>query len=382
MCAIYAHGFTALDANLKGSKMIHKLMRNSRTPEPQGSAAAPTGRRWAGRGAVAAIATTALALALAGCSTSSGAGNAAGSDQIIVGYSGYTLTNPYFAGLIKGLEDGAAAHGFKLIQTNSNGDNNTQVSDIQNLVSQGAKYVIISPADASAIVPAVASAAKSGAVPIGISDTINSPDVKFTVAMDHVAIGEQSAQGIVDHLTAKYGSPKGKVVEMQGIAGSSAGADRTKGFKNVISKYPEIEVVATADGGFDTDKTFTAMSSILQAHRDIDAVMNANDSEAQGTTKAIEAAGLFAPVGDPKHIFVTGNDAPAPAIADIRAKRQDMTVSSNPIAIGKLAMDKIADLKAGKDVSGFVEWKGMVITPANIESEAVKSYGIWADEVR
>ena len=245
----------------------------------------------------------------------------------------------------------------------------------------GSKREPSSPADASAIVPAVEQAKADGAVVIGISDTIDSDDLQFTVAMDHVTIGEQSAQGIVDFLTEKYGEPQGKVVEMQGIAGSAAGADRTTGFHNVIDKYPNIEVVAEADGGFDTDKTFQAMSTILQAHPDIDAVMNANDSEAQGSTKAIEAAGLFAPVGDPKHIFVTGNDAPAPAIADIRANRQDMTVASNPIKLSELVMDKIAELEAGKDVQGFIEWPGQIITPANIDSDEVKEYGIWADEV-
>lgn len=326
--------------------------------------------------AIAAVAVTSIV----GCSSSSPSGGSG--DSVTVGYSGYTLTNPYFAGLIKGLEVGAKKHGYKLLQTNSNGDNNTQASDIQNLVSQGAKYIVVSPADASAIVPAVISAKKSGATVIGISDTIASKDVQFTVAMNHVTIGEQSAQGIVDFLTKKYGKPEGKVVEMQGIAGSSAGADRTKGFNNIVSKYPDIKVVARADGGFDTDKTFTAMSSILQAHPDIDAVMNANDSEAQGSTKAIEAARLFKPVGDAKHIFVTGNDAPAPAVADIRANRQDMTVASNPIKLSELVMDKIAELQGGKKVTGFIAWPGQIITPANINSAVVKKYGIWADEFK
>jgi ribose transport system substrate-binding protein len=330
-------------------------------------------RSW--RAAVAVLGI-AVASTLTGCGSS-----ADGSGSVVVGFSGYTLTNPYFAGLTKGLEEGAKEHGFKLLQTNSNGDNDTQANDIQNLVTKGAKYVVISPADASAIVPAVKAARAAGAIPIAISDKIDSPDVQFTVAMNHVTIGEQSAQGVVDFLTKKYGKPEGKVIDIQGIAGSAAATDREKGFNDVISKYPNIDVVARQDGGFDTDKTYSVMSNILQAHKDVDAVFTSNDSEAQGATKAIEAAGLFHKVGDPKHIFVTGNDAPPPAIADIRAGRQDMTVSSNPIKLAELVMDKIADLQAGKKVSGFITWPGMVITPANINSPEVKKYGIWADDV-
>lgn len=331
---------------------------------------------------VAAVtASMAVVLAAAGCADTGTSPSASGDGQVVVGYSGYTLSNPYFAGLIQGLEQGADEHGFKLVQTNSNGDNDVQANDIANLVTQGAKYIVVSPADAQAIVPAVEQAKAAGATVVAISDTIDSPDVQFTVAMDHVKIGEQSAQGIVDFLTAKNGSPSGKIIDIQGIAGSSAAADREKGFQNVISQYPDIEVVATADGGFDTDKTFQVMGSLLQAHPDVEAVFTSNDSEAQGATQAIRGAGLFKPVGETGHIFVTGNDAPAPAIADIRDGVQDMTVASNPIRLAELVMDKIGDLQDGEDVSGFIEWPGQVITRENIDSTEVQDYGIWADEV-
>ena len=125
----------------------------------------PAARRLQRRGprltAVASL--VALAATLAACGSDSDGGSASGGDQIVVGYSGYTLSNPYFAGLIKGLEEGAEAHGFKLLQTNSNGDNNTQVNDIQNLVTKGADYVVISPADSSAIIPAVKAVRAAGA---------------------------------------------------------------------------------------------------------------------------------------------------------------------------------------------------------------------------
>lgn len=336
----------------------------------------PTMRRVRAALAIATAATTLFAMTA--CADT---GEAGGDDRVTVGFSGYTLTNPYFAGLIAGLEEGADKHGYQLITTNSNGDNNVQTSDIENLIAQGVDYVIISPADATAIVPAVNAARAAGVVPIAISDIIDSDAIEFTVAMDHVTIGEQSAQGVVDFLTEKYGEPAGKVANIQGIAGSAAAADRQKGFDNVMGQYPDIEVVAQQDGGFDTDKSFTVMSSVLQANQDVDAVFTANDASAQGVTKAIEAAGLLQEVGDDGHIFVTGNDAPAPAIADIRAGRQDMSVSANPIKMAIKTMDLIAELEDGNEVEKFFEWPGMVITRENIDSAEVKDYGIWSDEV-
>jgi len=327
----------------------------------------------------AALVAVALAGAgLAGCAAGGGGG---GGSQIVVGYSGYTLTNPFFAGLVKGLQEGAKKHGYKLLTTNSNGDNDQQVSDVQNLISQGANYIIVCPGDGKAIAPAVSQAASSDIPVISIADTIDSDKVTTTITPNHVTIGELGAEQLIDFLKKKYGTAKGNIVDMQGSAGTPATNYREEGLQKVLKKYPGVHVVATADGGFDTDKTYTALSSILQAHPDIDAVFNANDSEAQGSSKAIQAAGLFKPVGQPGHIFVNGNDAPPPTIADIRNGVQDVSVSQQPIAMAESAMDQIAKLHDGKKLPKLITWPVQVITKENIDSAAVKKYGIWADEI-
>jgi len=330
--------------------------------------------------AIAAIsASMLLAATMSGCAA--GGGSKGGSDEIVVGYSGYTLANPFFAGLVKGLETGAGDHGYKLITTNSNGDNNAQVSDVQNLISQGADYIIICPGDGKAIVPAVKQAADAGIPVISIADSIDSDLVTTTITPDHVEIGQLGAEEMVKFLEAKYGKAEGKIVDIQGAAGVPATNYREEGLQKVLSENPGIEVVATQDGGFDTDKTFQVLSTVLQAHPDIDAVFAANDASAQGATKAIEAAGLFAPVGDPAHIFVNGNDAPPATIADIRAGRQDVSVSQQPIAMAESALDQIAKLADGEKLPALITWPVQVITKANIDSPEVKKYGIWADEV-
>lgn len=330
---------------------------------------------------VAASASMLLASTLGGCASGETAAGGGGDDEIVVGYSGYTLANPYFAGLVTGLEEGAEEHGYKLITTNSNGDNNTQVSDVQNLISQGADYIIICPGDGKAIVPAVKQAADAGIPVISIADSIDSDLVTTTITPDHVEIGAKGAEAMVEFLIAKYGKPEGKVVDIQGAAGVPATNYREEGLQNVLKDYPDIEIVATQDGGFDTDKTYQVLSTVLQAHPDIDAVFTANDASAQGATKAIEAAGLFKPVDEEGHIFVNGNDAPPATIADIRAGRQDVSVSQQPIAMAKSAMDQIEKLAAGEDLPPLITWPVQVITLQNIDSDEVKKYGIWADEI-
>ncbi|CAN5367330.1 substrate-binding domain-containing protein [soil metagenome] len=329
----------------------------------------------------AILTTTAIAavasLGLAGCS----AGGGGSDDEVIVGYSTYTVSNPAFAGIIKGLQDGADAHGYKLVITDSNLDPNQQVTDVQNLVTQGADYIVITPADAAAIEPGVKAAENAGIPVFAIADTINT-EVTATFSMSHEEGGLLAAQEVVEFLTEKYGAPEGKVVNIQGLAGTAAAVGRNDGFVNELANYPDIEIVASQDGGWDTAPANAAMSTILQAQPEIDAVYAANDAEAIGVTAALKDAGRYFPVGDPNHVYLIGVDGAKPAIEDIRAGVQDATVSQNFVKMGTQLVDAIADWRDGTtDKVEDVQWPLLVIRGDNIDSAEVAEYGIWADEV-
>ncbi|MFB2597793.1 sugar ABC transporter substrate-binding protein [Herbiconiux sp. P17] len=334
-----------------------------------------------------AVVVAASALLLSACSAdgvSAGSSDAAAPNggDVVIGYSTYTVANPAFAGILQGQEDEAAAKGFDFISANSNLDPNQQITDVQNLLTQGATYIVITPADGTAIAPAVKAAEAQGVPVIALADTIADP-VTATFSMSHEEGGKLAGEEIVKFLTAKYGEPKGNVVDIQGLAGTLAATGREKGFADVMAKYPDITVVARQDGGWDTDKSNQVMTGILQANPQIDAVYGANDAEAYGATTAIKAANRFAPVGDPDHIYVIGVDGAKPAIDGIRDGSQDATVSQNFVKMGQMMVDQIADFESGKtDKIEGIEWPLQVITTQNIDSDEVAEYGIWADEVK
>ncbi|PVZ93894.1 sugar ABC transporter substrate-binding protein [Amnibacterium flavum] len=250
------------------------------------------------------------------------------------------------------------------------------------MLTQGATYIVITPADGTAIAPAVEAAEAAGVPVIAIADTIGVP-VTATFSMSHEEGGKLAAEQIVEFLTEKYGSPKGNVVDIQGLAGTLAATGREKGFVDVLAEYPDIKIVASQDGGWDTDKSNQVMTGILQANPEIDAVYGANDAEAYGAITAIKAAGRFAPVGDPDHIYVIGVDGAKPAIDGIRDGSQDATISQNFVKMGQLMVQRIVDKENGKtDSIESIEWPLQVIRTDNIDSDEVAEYGIWADEVK
>lgn len=305
---------------------------------------------------------------------------AAGGKQKI-GFSIATLNNAFFVGLKLGVEKGVKTQDFDLVQTNANGDAQQQVNDATNLLSQGITALVLNPIDSKAIIPAVEKANQMG-IPVFTLDR-GSDGGKITsfVASDNVALGATGAKWIADQLKARYGSAKGNVVDLIGLVGTTAATDREKGFSDEIAKYPDIKVVARQEGAFDQEKSLNAMTSILQKFPQIDAVFGANDDNTVGAEKAIDNANRYKPLGDKEHIMVIGADGTAQALSAIRAGKQDATISQNPIEMAAKALSFIADYAAKKDVPATYAWPTLVIDKSNIDSDEVKKYGLWSQQV-
>ncbi len=75
---------------------------------------------------------------------------------IKLGYNVATLANPFFQGMTKGVVDAAAKFpDMTLLNTNANGDANTQSTMVVDLINQGVDALILNPINANSIVPVV-----------------------------------------------------------------------------------------------------------------------------------------------------------------------------------------------------------------------------------
>jgi ribose transport system substrate-binding protein len=336
------------------------------------------------------IAAAALCgLALSACSqgnsgsASSSAPKTQKASDITVGYAGPTLTNAFFVGLEKGVKDGTAKQGFKLKETNANGDAQQQFNDAVNLLSQGVNVLVLTPIDSNGITPVVQQANSKG-VPVFTLDR-GSSGGKITsfVETDNVSAGKQAAAWIGDQLTKRYGSAKGNVVDLQGLIGTTAAKSREDGFQEGLKALPGIKIVANQEGGFDQEKSLNAMTNILQAQPKIDAVFGANDDNTVGALRAIDSAKRFVPPGSNDHILIIGVDGTAQALDAIRQGKQDATISQNPIKMAERSMGFVKQLLVdGQPVPAHDFWPSILIDKANIDSQAVKNYGLWSQEVK
>lgn len=199
---------------------------------------------------------------------------------------------------------------------NGNNDPSTQSSQLDTVVSQGIKVVILDPVVKDALVPATKRAVAQGVKVIAIDRTVSTP-VLTTIKAPDVPLGERAAQRIADQL---HGT--GNVAILSGTPGASPTIDRTTGFMNVMKNYPGIHVVANVNGNYDTNQGFTATSDLLSRFPSgkLDWIFSEADIMTFGALRAVQQSNRGSDVK------ITSIDGQNQAIDAISAGTLDSTV--------------------------------------------------------
>ncbi|WP_134686129.1 ribose ABC transporter substrate-binding protein RbsB [Brevibacillus migulae] len=296
-----------------------------------------------------AMASSLAALMLVGCSTQSnlenkapeqGAANNA-SDKVTIGLSISTQNNPFFVTLKDGAEKAAKDAGAELIVVDAQDDTAKQISGVEDLIQKKVDVILINPTDSAAIATAVEAANKANIPVITVDRAAEGGQVVSHIASDNVKGGKMAGDYILETLGGK-----GNLVELEGIAGTSAARDRGKGFHEAVDGKDGVKVVATQPADFDRAKGMTVMENILQGNQDIQAVFAHNDEMALGALQAIEAAG--------KQIMVVGFDATDDAVKAVNEGKMAATVAQKPAAIGETAVQTALKVKKGEKVESFI----------------------------
>jgi len=247
-----------------------------------------------------------------------------------------TLNNPFFVKLRDGAIKQAKDAGIDLVVLDSQNDSAKELSNVEDLISQKVAAILINPTDSNAVGAAIKLANREKLPVITLDRGAASGTVASHIASDNVAGGKLAGEFI-----AKALGGKGSVVELEGIAGTSAARDRGKGFNDAMTAA-RIKVVARQVADFDRAKGLSVMENILQAQPQIDAVFAHNDEMALGALKAIQGSG--------KKIKVIGFDATDDAVAAVKAGTLAATVAQQPALIGSLGVDTVKAVLAGKTV--------------------------------
>src|SRR4051812_24488542 len=262
--------------------------------------------------------TSPLALGLLACMSTT-----ALADDVVIGLVTKTDTNPFFVKMKEGATAEAKAKGAKLMTAAGkiDGDNASQVTAIENMVTAGAKAILITPSDTKAIVRTIKKARDAGVLVIALdtpTDPQDATDALF--ATDNFKAGVLIGQ----YAKAAMAGKTAKIATLDLAPGITVGVLRHNGFMsgfglpNVDRKVTNQQatdpsIVCSQDTQGDQAKGQTAMENCLQKNPDINLVYTINEPAAAGAYTALKAA------GKDKDVLIVSVDGGCAGVKNVQA---------------------------------------------------------------
>ncbi|SFM37418.1 D-xylose transport system substrate-binding protein [Paenibacillus sp. 1_12] len=201
----------------------------------------------------------------------------------------------------------------------ANSDDAKQISQAENLISQGVDILVVVPHNAEAAAAIVQKAHAANIKVLSYDRLIKNSDVDLYISFDNERVGEMQAKAIVEK------APKGKYVLIEGSETDNNAHLFKKGQLNILKPLVDkgdIKIVYeqwTKD--WNPANALANMENALTTNKnEIDAVVAANDGTAGGVIQALTAQKLAG------KIPVSGQDAELAAMQRIVEGTQLMTV--------------------------------------------------------
>jgi len=193
----------------------------------------------------------------------------------------------------EGMKAYAAANNIELLWNSAGNDVATQATQVEQLVNQGVKAIVIVPVQADSLSPQLAAAKAAGIPVIAVNTTLsNANAITSSVLPNDVAAGAQEME-----MMAKKLGGKGNIVILQGPLASSPELDRTAGIKSVLAKYPNIKVLAKDTANWKRDEAVNKVKNWISGFGGkLNGVVSENDDMGLGAVQAMKEAGIKLPV--------------------------------------------------------------------------------------
>jgi ribose transport system substrate-binding protein len=288
---------------------------------------------------------------------------------IHIGLSMPFINAPYFKVWIETFKKTCDDAGVQFTMTDAGADLNTQIGQIENLISKGIDGLVVVPLDAKGIVPAIKSAAKSK-TPIITSNVMTDPQqlpelVCFT-GPDSYLEGKIAGEETVK-LFEKTGKKVVNAVEITGVPGYSAAIDRANGWRDKIKELKGekfVNVLGSQPGNWQKADAQTAMENMITSFgKKIDLVYAHDDTMAVGAWNALKAAGYSK--GKP---IIFGIGGSREGLAAIKSGEMKLTVLQSPSFDGRLSASTMIDIVNGKKPAEFFVFQELpVVTIDNVD---------------
>ncbi len=274
------------------------------------------------------------------------------------------------------------AKGYYVLSQQADHDVKLQNDQIDTMVAQGAKALIVIAEDGASAATAVSAAAKKGVKVISYDRLIKTPDISAYISFDNTEVGRQEALGVMTALglkdaakdTGKWTKDNpAKLVMLGGDPGDNNAILLKNGQMEVVQPFVDAGVAKiVADQSvekWDAANAEKLMENILTAQKNaIDGVVASNDGTALGALQAMKAQGLAGKVP------ISGQDATADGCNSIVKGELTVSVYKDIRLLSPLAVDMADKLLKGQDIPDLKKY-----TLAELTNDKSLSGDVMAD---
>jgi D-xylose transport system substrate-binding protein len=267
----------------------------------------------------------------------------------------------------------AESLGAKVFVQSANGNEETQMSQIENMINRGVDVLVIIPYNGQVLSNVIAEAKREGIKVLAYDRMINNADIDYYISFDNEKVGELQAQSLVNKV------PSGNYFLMGGSPVDNNAKMFRAGQMKVLNPYiksGEIKIVGDqwADGWL-PENALKIMENALTANNNkIDAVVASNDATAGGAIQALSAQGLAGKVA------ISGQDADLAGVKRIIAGTQTMTVYKPITKLANTAAEIAVELGEGKQPAsdavlnnGIKDVPSRLLTPVEVDKANIDS---------
>lgn len=283
-----------------------------------------------------------------------------------------TLQEERYQKDVKYFEGRAKELGMRVVTLAADNDNAKQIAQVEDVLAQGAKVIVIQPTDSQAAASYVKLAHEHGAKIVAYDRAIVAPDLDYYVSHDSYRVGVLQAQAAL----AATGN-KGKYVILSGQAGHSVATEITRGYKDTLAPYVakgDIEIVLEQNhSSWSPEQALrTVEDALTRSNNHIDAILANNSGMARGAVQAVSAAGL-------DHVFIAGADADAANVNFVCQGKQSIEVLKDIQPLAKTAADVAKSLLDG---TAPAAGSSIALAGGNVPVAAVRVEVVTADNVK
>jgi ABC-type sugar transport system substrate-binding protein len=169
---------------------------------------------------------------------------------------------PFYANFIKGQKEAAAKYGIDLDFQNGDSKLETQVSVVEQFLSEKKNLIIVTPGDAEGIVPVIKQAEQAGVPVIAANNNVGyGGNIVTFVGSSNYEFGKLQGKLLVDAI-----GTSGNVAYLLGALGTDPQVNREKGMTDFLKSYPDIHIIAKQTANWNASQALSVTQDWLSKY--------------------------------------------------------------------------------------------------------------------